>query len=180
MKPIVKVPNEVLIKSAKDAQAVDKKIQRLIVDLKETLEKAENPKGVGLAAPQIGVSLRVFAMRPKENGPIRVIINPHILATSKDTVKGIPDRDNHIEGCLSIPNVWGAVERRKEVTLQFLDEDGNEHTEVFKGFPAIIIQHEVDHLDGILFTRRVLEQKGELYQQAKDENGKEVLEPIEL
>ena len=180
MKPIVKVPNNVLTEGTKPVVHYDKRLTNLIADLKTTLIATRNPKGVGLAAPQIGEPLAVFVVRPHEKDEIRVFINPKITARSDDLTTGVPERNNKLEGCLSIPAVWGRVKRAASLTLQYNDEAGAKHEEKFSGFIATIIQHETDHLNGTLFTHRVLEQQGKLYESGKDENGKEVLEEIEL
>lgn len=180
MKPIVKVPNAVLTGVAKPVTNFDKRLTRLIDDLKTTLVATRNPKGVGLAAPQIGESYRVFVTRPREKDAIRVFINPEIIIRSDGLTDGVPERSNKLEGCLSIPTVWGRVKRALSLTLQYQDEKGESHEEAFTGFIATIIQHETDHLNGTLFTHRVLEQQGKFYQAGKDEDGKEILEEIEL
>jgi peptide deformylase len=180
MKPIVKIPEPVLTDVAKQVINFDKRLMRLIEELKTTLIATRNPKGVGLAAPQIGESYRVFVTRPNERDAIRVFINPEIIASSSDMTDGVPERSNKLEGCLSIPSIWGRVKRTVSLTLKFQDETGTSHEESFKGFLATIIQHETDHLNGTLFTHRVLEQQGKFYQSGKDEEGKEVLEEIEL
>jgi len=180
MKPIVTTPNAVLIKPASPVEKIDAKILSLIKDMQDTLIIADNPKGVGLAAPQVGISLRIFLMRPEENGPIRILVNPTYVQKSKQIVKGIPGSDHRLEGCLSIPKVWGMVHRQAWVTLSYLDEAEQKHQEKFTGFEAIIVQHEMDHLDGVLFSRRVIEQKGKLYQPGVDDDGKEILEPLEI
>jgi peptide deformylase len=180
MKPIVKVPNAVLTSAAKPVTNFDKRLTRLIDDLKTTLVATRNPKGVGLAAPQIGEPYRVFVTRPREKDAIRVFINPEITIRSDGLTDGVPERNNKLEGCLSIPTVWGRVKRASSLTLTYQDEQGESHEEAFTGFLATIIQHETDHLNGTLFTHRVLEQQGKFYQAGKDEDGKEVLEEIEL
>lgn len=180
MKPIVYVPHEVLTTPAKTVVGFDKKLASLVSDLKETLIATRNPKGVGLAAPQIGESWRVFITRPKEQDQIRVFINPEIIQTSPEQTDGIPQRDNKLEGCLSIPKIWGRVKRASALTLKYQDETGAIREEKFKGFLATIIQHETDHINGILYTHRVLEQKGKLYQAGRDDKGKEILEEITL
>jgi peptide deformylase len=180
MKPIVKVPNDVLTTPAQDIKRFDTTLVKLIRELKDTLISTKNPKGVGLAAPQIGVPLRIFVTRPHEKDPIRVFINPVIVEISKDTVEGVPERENKLEGCLSIPTIWGRVKRATAVTLQYQDEKGVRHEEKIKGFLATIVQHETDHLNGTLFTHRVITQKGKLYQTEKDDDGKEVLAEIDL
>lgn len=148
--------------------------------MKATLRAATNPKGVGLAAPQIGEPWRVFITRPTKKSDIRVFINPEILTSSHDLTDGVPERDNKLEGCLSIPKIWGRVKRPQTLTLKYQDETGASHEEQFSGFIATIIQHETDHTNGILYVQRVLEQKGKLYQSTRDEEGKEILEEVTI
>ncbi|MFH0749759.1 MAG: peptide deformylase [Candidatus Gottesmanbacteria bacterium] len=178
MRPIVHIPNTVLSKSAKRVTVFDKKLHTIIADMKETLLAAKNPKGVGLAAPQIGVPLQLFLTKPSAKEEIRVFINPDIIHT--DSPISTEKKSEHLEGCLSIPNIWGDVNRAPTVTIVYQDEKGQQHKETVTGFLATIIQHETDHINGILFTRRVLEQKNKLYQTGKDENGKEILEEITI
>ncbi len=180
MKPIVTTPNPVLTSPAKTVTAFDKRLSKLIAHMKSTLIATRNPKGVGLAAPQIGEPWRIFVTRPTEKSSVRVFINPEIVKFSEEKTDGVPERDNKLEGCLSVPNIWGRVNRAKSLTLRYQDEQGGSHTEQFTGFLATIIQHETDHVNGILYVQRVLEQKGKLYQTAKDEAGKEILEEIAL
>jgi peptide deformylase len=180
MKRIVKIPDKVLTSPTKPVIHFDKRLRALVNDLKTTLAAARNPKGVGLAATQIGESYRVFVTRPNEKEDIRVFINPEIISRSDKHTDGVPERANKLEGCLSIPAVWGLVRRAKDLVLRYQDEQGEKHEESFTGFLATIIQHEVDHLNGTLFTHRVLEQQGKFYQSGKDENGKDILEEIEL
>ncbi|MBI2404734.1 peptide deformylase [Candidatus Gottesmanbacteria bacterium] len=179
MKSIVVVPHSVLTTSAKQVVSFDSNLLRLIADMKQTLHTTKNPKGVGLAAPQIGESYRIFVTRPKETAMIRVFINPRIVSATGET-DGVPERTNKLEGCLSIPNIWGRVKRNQSLILHYQDEKGTTHEEAFTGFLATIIQHEIDHVDGILFTQRVLEQKGKMYQATKDKEGKEILEEISI
>lgn len=178
MKPIVTSPNPVLTAPAKTVTSFDKRLGKLVRDMKATLRTTKNPKGVGLAGPQIGESLRIFVIRPRDADPVRVFINPDIIVASEDKTDGVPERDNKLEGCLSIPKIWGKVKRSSTLTLRYQDETGTPHEEKFSGFPATIIQHETDHTNGILFVQRVLEQKGKLYEAVKDENGKEVLDEV--
>lgn len=180
MKPIVVTPNPVLSTPARTVTSFDKRLTKLVRDMKAALRAAKHPKGVGLAAPQIAEPWRVFITRPTEKSGIRVFINPEIVKHSADQTDGVPERENKLEGCLSIPKIWGRVKRARELTLQFQDDQGALHKESFTGFLATIIQHETDHTNGVLFVQRVLTQKGKLYQSAKDENGKEMLEEVEL
>ncbi len=179
MKPIVHVPNPVLTTPANAVRSFDRQLKKLIDDMKETLIATTNPKGVGLAATQIGVGLRVFITRPTEKAKIRVFINPEIIKQSGSVTDGVPERNNKLEGCLSIPNIWGNVHRQTHLTLRYQDETGKNHEETFSGFMATIIQHETDHINGILYTQRVLEQHEKLYQVAQ-EDGKEILEEITI
>jgi peptide deformylase len=180
MKPIVHVPHNVLTTPAQPITVFDKKLTNLIKTMVGTLIATKNPKGVGLAAPQIGEPYRVFITRPRENSKIRVFINPEIMKFSEELTDGVPERDNKLEGCLSIPKIWGRVKREKAVTLKYLDESGVKHKDAFEGFLATIVQHETDHVNGILYTQRVLEQSGKLYQTTKDAEGKEILEELSL
>jgi peptide deformylase len=123
------------------------RIQRIITDLKEALSGAHN--GIAIAAPQIGESVRIFVVSPKafskEGADFLVCINPQISRLSKDK-KWLE------EGCLSIPGLFGKVERSTKATIKALDEHGNPFTRGASGLLAQIFQHECDHLDGILFT----------------------------
>lgn len=178
MSSIVFIPDSVLTTPARPVTFWDKKLALILSDMKKALLGARKPKGVGLAAPQIGVPYRIFMIKPDTHSEIRTFINPEI--TKKSSLPDVPKKSDKLEGCLSIPNIWGTVLRSPSLTLHYQDEAGGSHEEQFEGFPATIIQHETDHLDGVLFTKRTLEQKGKLYQGARDENGKEILEEMEI
>ncbi len=180
MKPIITTPNPVLSTPARTVTSFDKRLAKIIRDMKTALREATNPKGVGLAAPQIGEPWRIFITHPTRQSEIRVFINPEIIKLSAGQTDGVPQRENKLEGCLSIPKIWGRVKRSQTLTLKYQDETGAAHKEQFSGFPATIIQHETDHINGVLFVQRVLEQKGKLYQSARDEDGKEILEEVTL
>lgn len=178
MKPIINVPNKILNSSTKRVVNFDKKLSNLISDMKQALLAAKNPKGVGLAAPQIGEPWKVFVTKPASKDPIRVFINPEIVNQSAQNTS-LKDEEK-LEGCLSVPKIWGEVKRASEITIKFQNEKGTWLTESFTGFMSIIIQHEMDHLNGTLFTHRVLEQSGKMYQTIKDARGKEALEEITI
>ncbi len=180
MKQIVHVPHTILTTPAKTVTSFDKRLLKLVNAMKRTLIATNKPKGVGLAAPQIGESWRIFLTRPTEKSAIRVFINPDIVERSKEVTDGVPERENKLEGCLSLPGIWGNVKRAQTIRLRFQDETGSVHEEDFTGFLATIIQHETDHVNGILYTQRVLEQKGKLYQATTDSEGKEILEEVSL
>lgn len=123
-------------------------IKQLSKDMFETMQKAS---GVGLAAPQVGKSIRIFIVdtTPMEDEKYpdfkKTFVNPEILEESGEEW-------DFEEGCLSIPGIREDVSRYEKLTLRYFDEDWNEHIESYDGIAARIIQHEHDHLDGVLFT----------------------------
>lgn len=184
---ILKAPNEVLSQQAKPIQKIDASVKKLIKDMAVTLASARDPEGIGLAAPQIGKSVQLFIIKESKDADLKVFINP-VLKTPKTKLtkpkKGIKEgkktNEVRLEGCLSLGDIWGAVTRYPTVTLSYEDENGENHTNEFSGFLATIIQHEYDHLQGILFPRRVLEQNGSLYQSKKDKKGEMVFEEMPI
>ena len=193
MYKILVTPNPGLLLKSVSVTKFDRKLTKEIFDMKKTLDSTRDPVGVGLAAPQVGILKRFFLAKPEENGKILVFINPIIESSSGE--KQIPSFKNSpkvevgkpakskgklLEGCLSIPNIWGNVSRKNQIRIHFYDINGDEHVETFIGFPAIIIQHELDHLDGILFTKHVLEQKEQLYRSHKNSQGEDEFEEIEV
>jgi len=151
--PIVIYGHPVLRKVAEDIDKDYPDLQLIIADMFETMYNSE---GMGLAAPQIGKSIRLFIIdanpvaedEPSLAGFRKVFINPHI--TEK---KGEPELMT--EGCLSIPNIREEVNREYHIRIEYYDENREFHDEIFTGYKARIIQHEYDHLDGILFTDRL-------------------------
>ncbi len=165
---VVGVKNPVLRQVAKPVSKIDKKILELIKNMQETLTTQKDPEGVGLAAPQVGRSLRIFIVCYKNLQ--RVVINPEILEVSKvKKVNTEKKKKDILEGCLSLPHYYGPIKRATQIKIKFMDEKGEVQTEEFTGFNAQIIQHEVDHLDGILFVDKILEQKAPLYKFSGDE-----------
>ena len=154
IQPIYLYGSEVLRKKAVAAD-LDKKeaLNTLIRDLKDTLERAD---GCGLAAPQIGVSLRVVIVDGDVVSDVydylkgfkRVIINPEILEESEE-------KTTYSEGCLSIPNLYCDVVRPARITLRYYNEDFVQVTETLDKFAARMVQHELSHLEGDLFTDHV-------------------------
>lgn len=164
----------------------DKFLPAFLKEMEEALLGASDPKGVGLAAPQIGKSLEIFMAKPTEKSRISVFINPRILNLDQDpNSPRIPNppktkRVKKLEGCLSLPNIWGEVLRSPSVTLEYQTPTGKKQTKKFSGFMATIVQHEMDHLKGILFPRRVLEQKGKLYKSSKNKKGEDEFDEISI
>ncbi len=159
---------------SKPVLKVDKKILRLVQDLKDTLAVQKDPEGVGLAAPQIGVNLRVFAINFKNLK--RIIINPEIIEIKDkpQPAKASRGKNEILEGCLSLPHYYGPLKREDYVKVKYLDENGKEIAEEFKDFNAQIILHEIDHLNGFLFIDRLLEQKKKLYKLDEKDEWEEV------
>ena len=174
MLKIVHAPHSILTEVVKHVKKVDKKIQELVYDMEETLIEQVDPQGVGLAAPQVNVDLAIFIIKPTLKSETEVFINPKILESNELTTNHQPlatkDKEHiKLEGCLSIPCIWGPVTRNAKILLEYQDLTGEKHTKWFSGFTSVIIQHEMDHLQGVLFTQRVLEQKGKLYQEKDGE-----------
>ncbi|MCS6834838.1 MAG: peptide deformylase [Anaerolineae bacterium] len=157
--PIITRDNPILRKKAIKVTSFDDKLQRLVDDMIETLIAAP---GVGLAAPQVAVSQRLIVVRLPDNdeedraeygvhaGVTYVVANPKIIKASKKMVSGT-------EGCLSIPGLWGEVERHEEIVVTGQDREGKDFRLKAQGWLARVFQHEIDHLDGILFTDRASE-----------------------
>jgi peptide deformylase len=141
MLPLIIAPNEVLRRHASDASVP---LTADSVKLGENLAKAVRYyHGIGLAAPQVNQSVRIITV-VIDDKPV-VYVNPVILKLSKE-------RDELEEGCLSLPGVFGIVERPERVFASFITLTGESQEAWLEGWPARIFQHEVDHLDGILFT----------------------------
>jgi peptide deformylase len=147
---IVMLGEPVLRQKAKKIHHFDASTQRLVDDLMDTLGEAH---GVGLAAPQIGVPLRAFVSNVEDKW--RVLINPEIIAASDDQIEAD-------EGCLSIPGWWGPVKRHAKVTVRALNQKGKPIKVKAEELEARCFQHEIDHLDGVLFVDR-MEDRGKLY-----------------
>ncbi len=185
MLPIIQAPQPVLGTQAKPVGKIDKDVKHLIEEMTDSLLHAKDPEGVGLAAPQVGKSLQLFIVKESKKDPLLVFINPKMtVPKGVDLPANLSDDDeNHevkLEGCLSLQDIWGIVNRYPEVDLEYLDENGKKLTKRFDGFMATIIQHEYDHLQGILFPRRVLEQKGQLYKSVKNKKGEVEFEELKV
>ena len=150
--PIVLYGDPILKKRGDDVTPGSTDVKQLSEDMFETMYQAN---GIGLAAPQIGLSLRMFVV---DSSPIdeeegregfkRVFINPEVIESSGDVW-------NFEEGCLSIPGIRADVQRPPTVTIRYQDENWQEHTETLDGMAARIVLHEYDHVEGVLFTDRI-------------------------
>jgi peptide deformylase len=158
---IVTVKNPLLRQKSRPVSKIDKKTHELIADMRDTLAAQSDPEGVGLAAPQIGKNVRVFLM--VHEGVERICINPEVIEVSEPKKKPKKKAKTVLEGCLSLPHYYGPLTRAKKITISYLSETGQKVTETFEGFLAQIVQHEIDHLDGVLFIDRIVEQHAPLY-----------------
>jgi peptide deformylase len=157
---ILTYPHPLLKKLCRPVAALDQEISLLIGDLVDTMRSG--PGSVGVAAPQIGVLLRVCVVdvsasrQGKENNHgLLAMINPEIVRREGNAVMR--------EGCMSVPVYTGDVERATAVTVRFLDENGGQRQIDASGFEAVAIQHEMDHLDGVLFLDRIASLKTGLF-----------------
>jgi peptide deformylase len=144
IRPILTAPDPRLKKVAAEIAKVDGEIRRLIDDMLETMYEAD---GIGLAAVQIGVAKRVIVMDIDQKDGKKnpwVFVNPKLLWTSEELA-------TFEEGCLSVPDIWEEVERPARIRAEYRDRDGKKQTLEADGLLADCLQHEMDHLDGVLF-----------------------------
>src|SRR5574341_1716861 len=159
LRKIVTLPEPVLRRKARTVTTFDKNLQTLIDDMIETMREAP---GVGLAAPQVNISERLIVVeyaeeedeeegegQPEKPKKLFVMINPEIMKKSNETLMGV-------EGCLSIPNLVGDVERHAMIQVRGLNRHGKPMKVKEEGWLARIFQHEIDHLNGILFPDRAM------------------------
>lgn len=143
--PIIIQPNEQLRRTNQAVQELTDELVELLDDMYETMLAHD---GVGIAAPQIGKNLQIAVVEVDENDRFD-LINPQIIESKGKTI--------FVEGCLSIPHVFGTVERAEEITVRYFDREGDEMEVTAYGYLARAIQHEIDHINGILFTDKVIE-----------------------
>lgn len=151
--PILRYPHPVLKKVCHRVETIDNVLHTLVRDLLDTMR--DGPGSVGVAAPQIGVTLRVCVVdvsasrhgKDDNHGQL-CMINPEITARSGTAVMR--------EGCMSVPDYTGDVERATEITVRYDEPGGAERVFTATGFEAVAIQHEMDHLDGVLFLDRIV------------------------
>ncbi len=153
VREVIRVPHPTLRKKAEEVTAFDEDLEKLITDMVETLHQES---GVGLAAPQVNISKRVivveFGSEEDDTVPptLYTVVNPQIKNFSPEIIPGA-------EGCLSIPGLMGEVERPRSITIQGKNGQGEPFKMKAEGWLARIFQHEVDHLNGVLYTDRATE-----------------------
>jgi len=165
---ILKYPDPRLKQISQPVENFDDGLRQFITDLRQTMDAG--PAAVGIAAPQVGRLQRIIIVditgKPKftNNGPM-VLVNPEIVSW-EETALGR-------EGCLSVPDYTGNVIRAERITVQAMDASGNEQTYQCEGFEARAVQHEMDHLDGILFIDRVVSRRNDLFRRKVYKTGQE-------
>ncbi|NLM73019.1 MAG: peptide deformylase [Clostridiaceae bacterium] len=142
---IVKKGDEILTKRSKEVKEINSKILDLLDDMRDTLYSSGN--GVGLAAPQVGILKRIVVIDVGDG--LIELINPVIVEQEGE--------QDHVEGCLSIPGVYGKVKRPARVVVEYLDRNGKKRKVEGTDLLAVCLCHEIDHLDGILFDQKVYE-----------------------
>ncbi|MCG8479961.1 MAG: peptide deformylase [Spirochaetales bacterium] len=143
-------PDERLTTVADAVETIDAELLQLASQMIDIMHEA---RGIGLAGPQVGHLQRLFVVHVPDDEP-RVFINPRIVAAS-------PDEGDYEEGCLSIPGVYAEVRRPMEITVEAWDERGTAFRRDFDGMLARVIQHEYDHIEGVLFLDYLTERKKE-------------------
>lgn len=164
IKPILTIPNPKLRQRSDEVVSFDQNLAQLITDLADTLVAQTDPPGLGLSSPQIGIFKRVFVAKIRNK--VKSFINPKIRKFSKKEIA-------IVEGCFSVPDLYGHVLRPSEIDLEAQDKYGKINKAHYKGLPARIIQHEIDHLNGILFIDHVHTQNGKIFRVKKDKRGRE-------
>ncbi|WP_019833372.1 peptide deformylase [Sphingomonas sp. PR090111-T3T-6A] len=154
--PIIEIPDARLRKISEPVETFDAELQQLIDDMFETMYDAP---GIGLAAIQVGVAKRLLVIDLQEEGEgvknPRVFINPEFSEPSEE-------KTVYTEGCLSIPDQFADVERPSTIRAKWQDREGKQHDEVLDGLLATCLQHEVDHLNGIVFTDHLSRMKRDM------------------
>ncbi len=155
IKPLIILPDPVLRQLSKPVETVDADVRRLADDMLDTMYDAP---GIGLAAIQIGVPRQMLVIDVSKEGEEKqpqVFINPQILRSSDE-------RSVYEEGCLSIPDYYAEVERPATITVEYIDRDGKKQTVDADGLLATCLQHEIDHLNGVLFIDHISKLKREM------------------
>lgn len=169
---LVKAPDPRLRFQTKPIKKINQSLKDTLKEMVKLTKTFKDPEGVGLAATQVGLEESFFVA--KDGKKFVYIINPKLLSYGKRTKK-------YFEGCLSIPHMWGEVKRYTGIKVSYLDIDGKNITVSLTGVLAWIFQHEIDHLNGVLFADRVLEQKGKFYKfTGKDKTGTDNFEEVSL
>lgn len=170
---VVQAPNPILRTKTKLVKQITPDHLKIFREMIKLTNTFNDPEGVGLASTQIGKNEQFFVAK-QTDGSFKSYINPQILSTAKKTKL-------LFEGCLSIPNYWGEVQRFPWVRVSYLNEKGEKIVEKLTGFSSHVFQHEFDHLQGILFIDKVLAQKNKLFKVVgKDKAGGDIFEEVKI
>ena len=162
--PLVHTPNPVLRRKTKQVKNIDRRIRKLVDDMIETMHDAQ---GVGLAANQVGVSLRVAVIQLPEDEEATVLINPKVMRKEGE-------RELESEGCLSVPGYRGTVKRAEKIRVRALNIDGKEfRIRAADDLLAQALEHETDHLDGLLYLDRLVSEDALWKERPPDEETEE-------
>ncbi|MBM4402569.1 MAG: peptide deformylase [Candidatus Cloacimonetes bacterium] len=185
---ILTTPNQTLRTKSKAVGKLDDRVLRAVAQMKKALRASKVP-GVGLSAIQLGEPLRIFIAYLPPNVEPSIFINPKIIWRSKELNTDVLDKENLLlEGCLSVPGIYALIKRPWAIKLEYqtLSQKSevrgqgsgvrNGQRSEFEGFNATLVQHEIDHCNGTLFTDRALEQGTQIYEVGKDEE----LHPVRL
>jgi peptide deformylase len=170
MLKILTAPHPVLTKKSKPISDFGPKTKDFCRQLSETLLSCQNPTGVGLAAPQVGKNWQIFVISLPGEKPT-AFINPKIVSHSQKKTFFLIENEKgqkgepFLEGCLSLPKIFGAVKRWPEIKVEFFNPAGEKQKAKLENLAAIVFQHEYDHLQGVLFTQRIIKQGGEVFQE---------------
>lgn len=181
---VVKAPDQRLRVQTKPVRKINQGLIQTLKGMIRLTKTFKDPEGVGLASTQVGLKESFFVA--KDSKAFVSVINPKILSVGKRTKQ-------YFEGCLSVPNMWGEVKRAINIKVSYQNIHGKTVTQSLRGISAWIFQHETDHLNGILFSDRVLQQKGKFYKQSssarlqladkftgKDKTGTDLFEEVTI
>ena len=170
---VIIAPDQRLRIKTKLVKKITPNLLKTISDMVKLTKTFVDPEGVGLASTQIGENEQYFVMK-KPDDTFEAVFNPKIISFGKK-------KKEYFEGCLSIPNYFGDVERFSRIKVAYLDKNGKEIEKTLTGVEAWIFQHEVDHLSGKIFMDHILEKKTRLYKVVgKDRAGAEIFQEVTL
>lgn len=169
---VVKAPDARLRIKTKPIKKINQSLKNTLKEMIKLTKTFKDPEGVGLASTQVALDGSFFVAKNGEK--FISVINPKIISQGQRCKK-------YFEGCLSVPNMWGEVKRYTNIKVSYQDSSGKTITQPLTGVLAWIFQHEIDHLNGVLFSDRVLQQKGKFYRfTGKDKTGTDTFEEVTI
>ncbi len=174
---VIKAPDQRLRVVTKPVKKINNALLDTLRQMVKLTKTFKDPEGVGLAATQVGLEEAFFIAKDesdKKDKKFIMVINPKIISSSVKL-------KSYFEGCLSVPGTWGEVQRHIRIKVSYQTETGQTMTKNLTGFLAWVFQHEIDHLNGTLFSDRVLQQKGRFYKfTGKDRAGVDTFEEMTI